>query len=134
MRGVRNKRRVWSRSWLSQILLLVFALRALVPTGYMPQFSGNPNGTVSVVICSAAGARAMTMDLGGEQTPQAVHDHQLCPYGGLADPQTPVDAKAPLLKPQYAVAFVTAAHSTVLPPTRAGPAVGARAPPSTSDC
>lgn len=126
--GIRNGR---LGEWVLRLLLVVFALRALVPPGYMPELSGLSKGVLKVVICTASGTK--TLDAGGQdhRSPASHHD-QPCAFAGL------VVFDVPQLEPvavQHAVASsadLIAPLAVSLPPARAGPILGSRGPPSNS--
>ncbi len=119
------------RGWLAHLLLSLFVLRALVPVGYMPDFSAVAQGVFKVVICSASGAKTLTVDADGHEVPSKSdlsHD-QPCAFAGLTKFATPVLATVVVDPPAIAPQPVVSAHAELRPPVRAGPALGSRAPP-----
>ena len=117
--------------WLA---LLAFALRALIPAGYMPDARALHDGRLEVTFCSAAGGPpSMSLALspdGGKTGHDAADTGAQCPFGLLAHV---APAPAPALTP-----IVLAAARQTLPPLvhRAlpaqpaqGPPLGPRAPP-----
>ena len=129
---------VWKR-WVASLLLLAFALRALVPVGYMPDFAAAAKGEYKVVICSAAGSKTISLDADGLPASQqpgdhapAGHDDQPCAFTGIvamADPEFP---GLKISAPVTALEIIAPRRTAELPPARAGPALGSRAPPQHS--
>lgn len=121
------------RGWVSHLLLMALFLRALIPSGFMPSFGG-PDGMVSVVICSAAGSKLVTLDADGKPIPDkpAKHSTELCAFASHAAIGAPVVAGNLLATGDYGAAAPFIPRVVILPPTRAGPAVGSRAPPQVS--
>jgi hypothetical protein len=126
--GIRNGR---LEEWVLRLLLVVFALRALVPPGYMPELSALSKGVLKVVICTASGTKTVDADEPDHPNPAPHHD-QPCAFAGL------VAFDVPQLEPvavQNAVARsagLIAPLAVSLPPARAGPILGSRGPPSNS--
>lgn len=123
-------KRGWSE-WVVRLLVIAFAFRALVPLGYMPDFSALSKGVLKVVICTGSGSKVVNLDADGKPHPQpqkAPHGDQPCSFGGLVALDLPAFDFVPVS------AF--SQHETVLPrlavtipPARAGPALGSRGPP-----
>lgn len=99
-----------------RVAMLLFALRALVPVGYMPDLGGLREGQVQIVICTGAGTQVLLVDANG----QPLDRNHAPDHAGAAD-----------------CAFATAtASALVLPataPTPGVPAVGANARPDAAD-
>ncbi|MGL4396181.1 MAG: DUF2946 family protein [Hyphomicrobium sp.] len=129
--GIRNR---VLRVWVVRLLVLAFAFRALIPVGYMPDFSALSNGVLKVVICTANGSKTVDIDADGKLQPANpnAHDHHPCAFTGLAAIDLP-QPHAVVVKHTIAVEAVLIARlAVVLPPVRAGPQLGSRGPPSTS--
>ena len=79
---------------LTVLLLTAFMLRALIPTGWMPQASTTGDG-ITLVICTVAGLQEVT--LGPDGHPQTSGDtgHDPCPFAAIAKFTPP--ALTPLL-------------------------------------
>lgn len=127
---------VSARRWISGVLLLTLAMRVLIPAGYMPDFAALARGTLKVVVCSANGPRELAIDLTGQpahdKSAPAKHSGEPCAFAGLAAATPPPDV---ILAPIAFLAAPTAhaaAPASILPPARAGPALGSRAPPALS--
>ena len=73
---------------LTVLLLTAFMLRALIPTGWMPQAAGSDGG-VTLVICTVAGFQEITLGPDGHAKPaddagQANAGHDPCPFASVA--------------------------------------------------
>src|SRR5687767_8251136 len=81
---------------LTVVLLTAFMLRALIPTGWMPQASTTGDG-ITLVICTVAGLQEIT--LGPDGHPQPAGDegqaNDPCPFAAVAKFTPP--ALTPLL-------------------------------------
>jgi hypothetical protein len=110
------------RRCLVRITLALFALRALVPAGYMPDLGALDAGHLEIVLCSAHG---------DAPSPPQHMPRDDCPFGmvlvkGFVAPVLPV-----LLLPAAAidVAFLDNKPAGLRPPSH-GPPLGSRAPPA----
>ena len=121
----------------AQLLIMVLCLRALVPIGFMTDAHAAKNGVFKIVICSAHGGNTfvnLDLDLDGrEGEPQKStpsHD-QPCALAGLAVDFSGTTENYALITPDMIdiVRFVPARHA-LMPPARAGPVLGSRAPPA----
>jgi hypothetical protein len=121
---------------ISTILLVGLMLRGVIPVGFMPAVA--TDGYVDIVICTSNGVETITIDGNGETKSQRSPERQgddgsmdaACPFGCLADHSSAA------IKPSTAIEFnptvqsFTATQSAfLLPPARAGPPLGAQAPP-----
>jgi hypothetical protein len=82
---------------LTVMLLTAFMLRALIPTGWMPQASTTGDG-FTLVICTVAGLQEVTLGSDGHPTgnsDQANAGHDPCPFAAVAKFTPP--ALTPLL-------------------------------------
>lgn len=113
------------------VLLGVFALRALIPVGYMPDFGSLAEGTLKVVICSSAGSKTIALDAAGNPVPSkhtGKADHP-CAFTGMAVAAAPT-ADFELTAQGYG------AHRFISPVLnrralrRLGSVLGPRGPPS----
>lgn len=122
------------RRWVAHLLLFAFVARALVPVGYMPDFSAASKGVFKVVICSATGAKAIAIDADGKQVPvqQGDHHDQPCAFTGMAAVALLAVDVIPLAAPEFHVSTLIPRLAVQLPPTRAGPQLGSRGPPQIS--
>lgn len=133
MAAVRATRTQLLRRWLGPLVLLAFVCRALIPTGYMPDFSASGE-RLKVVICSAHGIQTIDFDVGDHKAPanpDASHQ-QPCAFSNAA-------ILAFLNLPQVNIALHSIAINADfisifegMPPVRAGPVLGSRAPPQFS--
>jgi hypothetical protein len=122
------------RHWLSQVVLFAFVCRALIPVGFMPDFTGAAKGVYRVVICTGYGPQSIDLDSNGKKIPSkhGTSQHQPCAFSTSA---TVASLNLPDVNvaPLGIVAEVVATRTfEALPPARAGPAVGSRAPPQVS--
>lgn len=132
MRLLRVKRQIEGvRELVLHLLVVAFALRALIPTGYMPDFSALSNGVMKVVICTASGAKTLDLKLGDDPQP-ADHSGQPCSFAGVTAVTLPTIEIAAVEFPVATQARVNRPAQVMLPPVRAGPPVGSRGPPEIS--
>ncbi|MGE5266088.1 MAG: DUF2946 family protein [Deltaproteobacteria bacterium] len=126
---IRNLRRV--RAWLGHALALAVILRALIPAGFMPVFAEHEGGGLKIVICTAHGTKLVSTDQDGRPDDRSVEKHtsEPCAFVPMAvfTPPDVIVTPAPAVHHDPVLTF----HAAVtLPPARAGPANGSRAPPT----
>ena len=142
-RGRRDNRSASSRAWLgaggrlAHLLLVLFAFRAMIPVGYMPDPAALQDGRFEIVVCTPAGLKTVTVapDKAGPADAEAPSSENLsatdCPFHlvlakALVLPDhigVPLDwehASAPVVAPTLI---------SVLRPALLGPPLGSRAPP-----
>lgn len=122
------------KRWVSCLLLLAVAARALIPLGYMPDFAAHADGVFKVVICSEMGAKPVALDADGKPLPgqQTSHEAQPCAFAGLTVVALPdLDAHRPPA-PEFQTSALIPRVAVQLPPSRAGPPLGSRGPPQVS--
>lgn len=121
------------RVWLGHALLVAFVLKALIPAGYMPDFSGRDGQAFKIVICTANGTKLIDSDDFGDDTnngSSAKHAGEPCALGGLAVSLLP-GLSATVDLPRLLDTTIGGLElAVVLPPARAGPAHSPRAPPA----
>lgn len=73
------------RCWLGCVLLVAFFCKAIVPTGYMPEFSSS-NHIFKIVICTQNGIKVVDADQDGSPSTDGpkTNAHKPCAMGGLA--------------------------------------------------
>jgi hypothetical protein len=122
------------RRWVVRLLLISFAFRALIPLGYMPDAGAASGGVFKVVICTASGNVLVDVDNDGlpVKNQDKVHHDTPCAFSGLGHIGLPVVELPALPQPVLAVASYAFASMPHVPPARAGPAHGSRAPPQIS--
>lgn len=119
--------------WLA---LLALTLRALVPTGYMPDARALHDGRLEVTFCSASGdLSTLSLALGKTSTDKSAHDAAetgaQCPFGLLAHvAPAPVPGITPILLPASRAAPPPPAYRALPALAAQGPPLGSRAPPS----
>lgn len=131
--GEARQARVVLRRWVASLLLLSFFVRAIIPTGYMPDLSAASEGVFKVVICTAAGAKTLALeDSGAPPLPgqQGGHHDQPCSFTAMADVAIPAFDAVQLASPDFRTSNLTPRRAVLLPPPRAGPQLGSRGPPT----
>jgi hypothetical protein len=134
--SVTSLRRHPACRFAARLVLLLFALRAILPVGYMPDLGALKNGQVQIVICTGSGTQALLVDASGQPVNDLRGDGPRhgaagdCPFGmAMAKAFTlppPVPAPA---QPIFAHAFPPAGSDQALLPPAQGPPLGPRAPP-----
>jgi hypothetical protein len=118
-----------------RLAVLFFALRAVLPVGYMPDLGALGHGEVRIVICTGNGTQALLVDESGK--PVASQENSE-PHGAAGDcafgmataqavalpPGMAGPARAGFADPRPAPA-----RGNTLLPTSLGPPLGPRAPP-----
>lgn len=117
------------RAWLSHALLVAFLFKALIPAGFMPEFSGGDGGTFKIVICTAQGPKVVTAHEDGTPDTAAKHMGEPCALSGLAALTLPAMVATVALPGPASRVSGPLPLAVSLPPVRAGPAHGPRAPP-----
>lgn len=128
VRGLSVHRRVA----VTVILVLVLAVRSLLPAGFMLQASDASSGKLEVVICTSAGIKHLTLDEGGTPVAPAKSqhlDHGLCPYAGAgALAVTSADSVSLFSQVEYAAVTYVLAVAQFAETPQPG-ATSARGPP-----
>ena len=126
---IANLRRV--RAWLGHALALAVVLRALIPAGFMPVFGDQDGGGLKIVICTAHGTKLVPADHDRRADNGAVEKHtsEPCAFVPMAA-FTPPDVIVAPAPSGYDEPLLTLHAAIALPPARAGPANGSRAPPA----
>jgi hypothetical protein len=123
---------VFSRKPITVILLLVLAMRALLPTGFMVQPANAGDGSFEIVICTSAGQQVMKVDADGAPLPAKTHhtDHGLCAFAAAGAVAVAAEAPPALVRTAvYAAATYTLAVALFAETPKPG-ATSARGPPS----
>jgi hypothetical protein len=121
-----------ARTWIIAILAVSFAVRAIIPAGYMPDFSALSRGVYKTVICH--GVEIAVADKQDPTKPhkRTPHAHQPCAFSGLAAVTLATLWIAPV-KPSFVqVPKLDIPIKNPLPPARVGPVLGSRGPPHVS--
>jgi len=116
---------------LRLLLLVALFVRALVPAGFMPAVAAQGHGLTLVICSGSGGLQTITVDEEGKKLPakSGKTSHEPCAFSGhlgIAAPSLDVATLLHVLEP--ARPPIVAANY-FLPPVRAGPALGSRAPP-----
>lgn len=122
------------RSLAARLTLALFALRALVPVGYMPDLGAARDGQVRVVLCTGYGSKSVLVDESGapvEDQDEAKHGAAGdCPFGAApAAALIGAEPAAALAIPDLKQASLAPGDASVLLPPAQGPPLGQRAPP-----
>ncbi len=126
--GLASLRRV--RVWLGHMLLVAFVLKALIPAGFMPDFSGQDGQSFKIVICTANGSKLVDASDDGSGGAVAKHTGDPCALGSLAALTAPDLLTTVAYTGRLSATRGDLRPAVVLPPVRAGPAHSPRAPPS----
>ncbi len=118
------------RVWLGHALLVAFVLKALIPAGFMPDFSGQDGQSFKIVICTANGSKLVDVDGDGSGGTVAKHAGDPCSLGALTALAAPDLSTTVAYAAQLNASRAGLLIAVVLPPVRAGPAHSPRAPPS----
>lgn len=120
----------YDRRWIACLLLVAFFVRALVPSGFMTEFSPLEN-KFKVVICSASGMKLVDADQDGlplTDGPKKKNSYELCAIGSLVSlillKYAEVIPPNPSKKPT-----IDLGTFSIVPPARASSAHASRAPP-----
>jgi hypothetical protein len=130
---LRSAARAHGVLWLA---LLALTLRALVPTGSMPDARALHDGRLEVTFCSASGdLTRLSVALGNKQDGKSAHDAAetgaQCPFGLLAHvAPAPLAGVTPILLPASQSAPPPPAYRALPALAAQGPPLGSRAPPS----
>lgn len=149
-RGRKQNQNAGSTGWLgaggrlAHLLLVLFALRAIIPVGYMPDPSALQDGRFEIVVCTPAGLKTITVspDAAGPDTAGADQD---AAEDGAADDLTATEcpfqtviAQALVLPDRVGIALSWASAGappvgpepvSALRPVLLGSPLGPRAPP-----
>ena len=122
------------RATFNVILLLVLAVRSLLPAGFMLQAPDASARSFEIVICTSTGTKLITVDATGAPVHPASKsqhlEHGLCPYAG-AGAVALSDAEPLSLSGQVEYAAVTYSLAVSLFAETPKPgATSARGPPS----
>ena len=114
--------------------LLLFALRAAVPVGYMPDLGALRDGQVQIVICTGTGTQALLVDQSGHP----VEDGGAEDHAGASDCAFAISSASALALPSAVPSLSLPMASGRTPrtseagisfPPAQGPPLGPRAPP-----
>lgn len=121
-----------TKAWIAAILVVSFAVRAIIPAGYMPDFAALSHGVYKTVICH--GVEITVADKQGhpQHNKGAPHAHQPCAFSGLAAVTLAALWIAPGKPSFIQAAKLDILIENTLPPERVGPVLGSRGPPAVS--
>jgi hypothetical protein len=123
-----------ARRWIVRLLLFAFALRALIPVGFMPDLAAARNGNFQVVICTVQGMMTVEVDGNGKIVPEktGAKAGEHCVFSVLGTLLLPTFDGNVALTGRRIVAAEIPSLAVDLPPVRAGPQLGSRGPPKRS--
>ena len=119
---------------MARLTLLVFALRALVPVGFMPDLGALGHGQVQIVLCTGDGTRSLLVDEAGrplaDQGSGKVHHAADCPFSmASAKAFLPPAPAAGLAAAPVEQGFLPPGSDQTAPTRAQGPPLGQRGPP-----
>lgn len=124
-----------TRQIICRISLLLFALHAVLPVGFMPDFGALRDGRFEIIICTSAGMQSVLLDPAGQPTAPTDQTGKhagsyTCPFGSaIAKPlavPVPVNVAVPHA-PRTMAEFADARQTPPFLP--AWLPLGSRAPP-----
>ena len=123
---------LFNRRRITAVLLIVLAMRALLPTGFMLQAANAADGSFEIVICTSGGTKVVTVDADGAPLPANKHysDHGLCAFAAAGAAAVVTDGPVALVHAaHYAATTYTLAVALFAETPKPG-ATSARGPPS----
>lgn len=119
------------RKSLSLLILMMLAVRSLLPAGFMLQTAASGDGTIEIVICTGHGAERITLDADGKPVAPkpAKSDVGLCPYAASAPVAVSAAEPSPVAIPERIEAIAYVLPSPLRGHGRPPGAASARGPP-----
>jgi hypothetical protein len=123
---------VFSRKPITVLLLLVLAMRALLPAGFMVQAANAGDGSFDIVICTSGGQRVLTVDADGSPLPAKPYhnDQGVCAFAAAGAAALMTDAPQALAHAAVYAAATYALAVALFAETPKPGATSARGPPS----
>lgn len=122
-----------TRARITVVLVVVLALRSLLPAGFMVQAATASEGAFEIVICTSAGLQVMTVGDDGTPVPPSKPQHVdsgLCPFsGGGAAALAEAQPQSLTAEAEFAAVTYTLAAALFAETPKPG-ATSARGPPS----
>jgi len=122
---------------IARLVVGLFLLRAIVPTGFMPDLAALHDGRIEITLCTIEGLKTVAVDLadrtdGKNPSDKEIASHSLCPFGSVTAQSLALPTASALSVNSDPVSLdvVSASFAFLLSPTQ-GPPLGSRAPPST---
>jgi hypothetical protein len=120
------------RDLLKFLVGLTFAVRSLLPVGFMLAVAPDHAGSVSIVICTGHGPQSLALDHDGAPLQKkSASNNNICPYSSAG--AVAINAAAPQLLAQV-VRYASITHritSDIFHRTPTPGATSARGPPAT---
>jgi hypothetical protein len=122
---------LFTRKSISVVLLLVLAVRALLPAGFMVQAANAGDGSFDIVICTSTGQKVLHVDADGTPLPAKPQpsDNGVCAFATAGAAALTLAAPALVHTAVYAAATYTLAVALFAETPKPG-ATSARGPPS----
>lgn len=122
---------------IARLALLLFALRAAMPVGYMPDLGALRDGRFEIVICTPAGPKTVEVDAEERPTEPTNPDRQdtsasiECPFQAAVSKAVVVpDLTSIRAAHAYRPALPSRSAERTLTAPSQGPPLGSRAPPT----
>jgi hypothetical protein len=118
--------------YLSFLFIAAYAIKALVPSGFMPAV--NQHGMAELVICSGNGFEVILVDRDkipfpvDEDHNNAGHSHDVCPYAPVLSQSAAGEMNSPVVI-RSPLPFFVSSHVQLLPNTTTYKDWSSRAPP-----
>lgn len=135
--GAASLRRSPACRLAARLALLFFALRAILPTGYMPELGALAHGEVRIVICTGSGTQALLVDEAGKPVDDGAGD--TAPHAAAGHCAFGMAAAQTLALPATMTSLALSARrgqprssdeGRALAQGVSGPPLGSRAPPN----
>jgi hypothetical protein len=119
------------RRILTVLSIVALTARSLVPSGFMLAPVAPGTGAMTVVMCTGHGPQVLKLEADGKPIPAKPGKPrtELCAFVGFVLIDAPVVSGSALPADPYGTPVFFEPSDTTLPPVRAGPSVGSRAPP-----
>lgn len=117
---------------LRRLLIVAFALRAVIPVGFMPDLAALGQERVEIVICTGIGAQSIEVDADGQPVKPGPSDRSSteCPFAATFATAvlSPVMGEVEIARLERSEP-VPVSGATALRPAVRGAPLGSRAPP-----
>lgn len=119
---------------IAHLALFLFALRALIPVGFMPDLQALASGSVEIVICTPDGLQSVRVDENGDRLPDDGKKDPVaseeCPFHAVFAKSFSVpELQRPLPRLRHERVHFVIPPAAEIPAGRSGPPLGQRAPP-----
>jgi len=119
---------------VARVLLLLFALQAAIPAGFMPDVAALRDGSFEIVICTPGGSKILSVDSdgnpverdGSDRSPLSDCEFRLVVAQAALNPSAPVLEVRPVIRVESAFSRADRRSTE----HNHGPPLGSRAPPT----